>query len=99
MTVKPIEIAIRNLLRSGQIAIEPGVRRVRAKTSKKHRASPVAMMYRSGDIIHREEFPKLETQWTTWDPDNTKTSPDRIDAVVHAITDIGREHGVKIFDL
>ena len=63
------------------------IREVRAHVGKKLRAEPVAAMYEQGRIHHVGEFVFLEEQmcnWTTDDPN----SPDRIDAMVQACSDL-----------
>lgn len=63
------------------------IREIRAHVGKKLRAEPVAAMYEQGRIHHIGEFPNLEDQmcnWTTDDPN----SPDRIDAMVQAFSDL-----------
>lgn len=52
---------------------------------KKLRAEPVAMRYSQGRVHHIGTFEKLETQMLTFDPLSSKASPDRLDALVHAI--------------
>lgn len=64
----------------------PPMRRVNASQGKKLRAQPVAMRYEQGRVHHVGSFPELEDQLTTWIPEEDTNSPDRIDALVHAIT-------------
>jgi phage terminase large subunit-like protein len=54
---------------------------------KKLRAEPVAAMYEQGRVHHVGEFPVLEDQMTIWTP-NDPDSPDRIDAMVQAFSDL-----------
>jgi len=63
-------------------------RSVRAKVGKKLRAEPVAALYEQGRVSHIGYFDKLEEQMTTWVMDSG-TSPDRLDALVHGITELG----------
>jgi hypothetical protein len=63
------------------------VREVRAHVGKKLRAEPVAAMYEQGRVHHVGEFPVLEDQMTIWTP-NDPDSPDRIDAMVQAFSDL-----------
>jgi hypothetical protein len=44
-------------------------------------------MYEQGRIHHIGEFPMLEDQMTIWTPQDPK-SPDRIDAMVQAFSDL-----------
>lgn len=64
---------------------------VPAKIGKKLRAEPVAALYEQGKISHIGYFGELEDQWTTWVPDLAahQKSPDRVDALVHGITELG----------
>lgn len=65
----------------------PLLRKVNAQHGKVLRAQPVAMRYEQGKVIHVGQFGPLESQLTTWDPhDKPNESPDRIDALVHAVT-------------
>lgn len=56
-----------------------------SKLGKRTRAEPVAMRYQQGRVHHRGKFEKLETQMVEFLPDSGKESPDRMDALVHAI--------------
>lgn len=64
------------------------VRKVHASRGKRIRAEPVAALYEQGRVHHVESFPELEDQMTTWTPESSD-SPDRLDALVWAITDLG----------
>jgi phage terminase large subunit-like protein len=63
------------------------VKLVHASRGKRVRAEPIAALYEQGKIAHREVFSKLEDQLVTWTPDSP-TSPDRLDALVWALTDL-----------
>lgn len=69
--------------------------RITAHEGKKIRAQPVAALYEDGRVKHvmcpdkdglDEKLKRLELQMTTWDPEKRGRSPDRIDALVMAIT-------------
>jgi predicted phage terminase large subunit-like protein len=60
---------------------------VHASRGKQVRAQPVAALYEQGKVSHVEAFPELEEQLTTWTPESG-TSPDRLDALVWALTDL-----------
>lgn len=62
-------------------------RPVRASRGKQTRAQPVAALYEQGRVHHVGGLPELEDQQTTWVPEDAK-SPDRLDALVWAITDL-----------
>lgn len=59
---------------------------VHASRGKRTRAEPVAALYEQGRVHHVGTFPKLEDQMCEWDPLLDKESPDRMDALVWAIT-------------
>jgi phage terminase large subunit-like protein len=61
------------------------VKKVRATQSKYDRAEPVSVQYARGFVHHAGYFKALEDQQTTWVPTESK-SPDRLDALVHAVT-------------
>jgi len=63
------------------------VREVRASKGKRLRAEPISSLYEQGRIHHVGIHEALETQMTTWTPDDPK-SPDRLDALVHGLTDL-----------
>lgn len=63
------------------------VRKVRASESKKSRAEPVAALYEQGRVHHVGLLAHVEAQMVSWTPDD-KISPDRMDALVHVVTDL-----------
>lgn len=65
-----------------------------AKQGKRLRAEPVAALYEQGRISHVGTLGKLEDQMTSWVPDSGY-SPDRLDALVHAITELGLATGAS----
>jgi len=68
-------------------------RAVHATRGKTIRAEPIAALYEQGKVHHVGELLKLEDQMCEWVPnDKTQKSPDRMDALVWAITDL-MEHG------
>lgn len=64
----------------------PPMRRVTAQHGKQLRAQPVAMRYEQGKVHHVGTFGPLEDELSTWIPEESPNSPDRIDAMVHAVT-------------
>lgn len=68
------------------IAPDVTVHLVQATNSKKVRAEPVTLPYQQKRVHHVGHFDALELQLTTWDPEISKRSPDRLDALVHGIT-------------
>jgi phage terminase large subunit-like protein len=59
---------------------------VHARQGKAIRAEPVTLKYDQRRVHHRGWFGELEAQMTSWVPGETKKSPDRVDALVYAIT-------------
>lgn len=70
--------------------IDPTVQvlEVHSKVGKKLRAEPVTLAYQQGRVHHgpKLSFIDLETQMISWIPESTTKSPDRVDALVHALT-------------
>lgn len=64
---------------------------VRATRGKQIRAEPIVALYEQGKIFHLGQFPTLEDQLCTWEPG--KTSPDRMDALVWALTELFQNAG------
>ena len=69
--------------------LNPNIRvtTVRATRGKALRAEPVASLYEQNRAHHVGQLDKLETQLTTWTPEDPK-SPDRLDALVWAATEL-----------
>ena len=63
---------------------------VRASRGKAIRAEPVAALYEQGRIFHQGIFPELEEEMCTFSQAEVRKgkSPDRVDALVWAITDL-----------
>lgn len=74
----------------------PPVRRVNASQGKRLRAQPVALRYEQGRVSHvgsHRDLELLEEQLTTWIPEEDPLkSPDRLDALVHAVTHLMRKY-------
>ena len=64
------------------------VRIVHASRSKQARAEPIAALYEQYKITHCEPFPELEDQLCTWQPLSGDESPDRLDALVWALSNL-----------
>jgi phage terminase large subunit-like protein len=66
------------------------VEKITAKISKAARAEPVSALWERG-LVHIAGFlPQLEAQMTAWVPGISK-SPDRLDAMVHAVAQLVTE--------
>ena len=63
------------------------VKLIHASRGKAVRAEPIAALYEQGKVFHVVEMPELEDQLCQWTPDSG-TSPDRLDALVHALTEL-----------
>lgn len=61
---------------------------VHASRGKRIRAEPVAALYEQGRVHHVGAMPQLEDQMVTFLPDGSEGSPDRVDALVWAITEL-----------
>lgn len=64
------------------------VAQVRATRGKSLRAEPVAALYEQGRVSHVGLLARLEDQCASWDPASDARSPDRLDALVWALTDL-----------
>ncbi|MEM7523764.1 MAG: terminase family protein [Pseudomonadota bacterium] len=70
--------------------IDPKVsfRAVHASRGKQARAEPVSALYEQGRVLHLGGFADLEDQMRGFGADGAGASPDRVDALVWAITDL-----------
>lgn len=70
--------------------IDPGIsyRGVHATRGKYLRAEPVAALYEQGRVHHVGSFPELEDQMCGYTARKGGKSPDRLDALVWAVTDL-----------
>lgn len=59
---------------------------VHSKVGKKLRAEPIVLAYQQKRVMHIGHHIELEEQMVTWEPESTRKSPDRVDALVHALT-------------
>lgn len=71
-------------------AVDPAasVRMVHASRGKQVRAEPVVALYERGRVHHVGQLPGLEDQLCGWDPMESTGSPDRLDALVWAVTEL-----------
>ncbi len=63
-------------------------RSVHASRGKRVRAEPIAALYEQRKVHHVGEFPDLEDQMCSFVADQMDKSPDRVDALVWAITEL-----------
>jgi phage terminase large subunit-like protein len=66
----------------------PPIREVWAQKSKKMRAENIGAAYQRGRVHHLNVLTDLEDQLTSWTPADKGYSPDRLDAVVHALSSV-----------
>jgi hypothetical protein len=64
------------------------VKLVTATKGKAVRAEPVYSLYEQSKVFHVGEFPLLESQMVTFNPDAGGKSPDRVDALVWGFTEL-----------
>jgi hypothetical protein len=67
------------------------VKLVNASRGKAVRAEPISAMYERGEVFHAEPLPELEDELCTWKPDEEMKSPNRLDALVWALTELSDE--------
>jgi phage terminase large subunit-like protein len=76
-----VEKVVRSVDRS--VSYKP----VRATRGKAVRAEPIVALYEQGRVHHVGVFGDLESEQTTWRPDDS-WSPNRLDALVWAVTEL-----------
>jgi phage terminase large subunit-like protein len=69
---------------------------VRASRGKIVRAEPIAALYEQGKVKHVGKLKELEEQMTSYTP-TTGKSPDRLDALVWALTELSRSSGQAVW--
>lgn len=65
------------------VRLPPPMKTVKCGSGKSLRAQPCAVRWEQGRVHLVGTHDALETQWATWVPQETKDSPDRVDAMVH----------------
>lgn len=81
---------VENLLRNTDKNVS--YRSVRATRGKMLRAEPIAALYESEKVFHAGKFPELEEQMVFYNG-RGNVSPDRLDALVWAVTDLSESTG------
>jgi predicted phage terminase large subunit-like protein len=61
---------------------------VRASRGKRTRAEPVSALYEQGKVAHVRPFPELEDQMCSYTGEPGEASPDRLDALAWAMTEL-----------
>ena len=70
---------------------------IHASRGKQARAEPVAALYEQWKFNHVDSFPALEDEMCTWEPLSAMPSPDRLDAMVWAMTDLAIGGGPMVY--
>ena len=70
------------------IAPDVPYRAVHASRGKAARAEPIAALYEQGRVHHVGAFEELEDQLANWVPLSSQRSPDRLDALVWAVSEL-----------
>lgn len=73
--------------------VDVPIRLVRAFADKRTRAAPVAALYAQGRIAHAAAFARLEDEMRSFGAPGFSGSPDRLDALVWAVSDLMLERG------
>jgi len=63
-------------------------KKLTASRGKRQRAEPVAALYEQGRVSHVGSFPELEDQMCMFVPEGMDGSPDRVDALVWALSEL-----------
>lgn len=70
---------------------------VTATRGKAIRAEPISALYEQGRVHHVGSFATLEDEMVNFDPLTTIKSPNRMDALVWALTELSDETGMGLF--
>ncbi len=89
---------VREVLRTAAGGDHLPFQAVNASRGKYARAEPIAALYEQGKVHHVGMFSDLEDQMCTWTPHGSAdTSPDRIDALVWALTQLVNRRETRIW--
>ena len=84
-----VESVIRHVVIEGKpVGESASYKSVHASRGKAIRAEPIAALYEQGRVHHVGFFAVLEDQLCDWDPLVSVKSPDRLDALVWALTEL-----------
>lgn len=72
---------------------------IHASRGKQARAEPVAALYEQGRVHHVGVLEELEDQLCNWVPNQRARSPDRLDAVVWAVTELMETKSFQPFSI
>jgi predicted phage terminase large subunit-like protein len=73
------------------------VKKVTASRGKAVRAEPIAALYEQGRVHHAGYFSELEDEMCEWEPGISDKSPDRMDALVWALTELSEGSNTLTF--
>ena len=73
--------------------------KIHAKRGKVLRAEPIVALYEQGRVAHDEGLEGLESEMMDWVPMNVSESPDRIDAMVYALTELSGDDMSDLFKM
>jgi phage terminase large subunit-like protein len=79
---------VENTIRSVENGRDVAYKSVHASRGKAVRAEPIVAYYEQGRVHHVGEFQGLEDEMCNWVPGESKWSPNRIDALVWALTEM-----------
>jgi phage terminase large subunit-like protein len=71
-----------------QVDQSVNIKKTTASNSKESRFGPLSIMYEKGLVHHVGQFYELEEQMTSWVPEISRRSPDRLDALAWAIEEL-----------
>jgi len=77
---------IPSLIKSAKDGKYVRTKTVTATKGKRLRAQPIQALYEVGEVHHVGNYPELEYEMTTWVPDIGLPSPNRMDALVWALS-------------
>lgn len=70
--------------------------RVHASKGKYARAEPISALYEQGRVSHKGNLYQVENQLMEYVPATSKKSPDRLDALVWAVTELFQPKGTTV---
>jgi phage terminase large subunit-like protein len=97
-----VELTIRTVRDADDKPIGANVpfKALNAARGKAARAEPVSALYEQGKVHHVGTFPELEDELCSWEPNSGMRSPNRLDWLVWALTELmlGDPPGVNILE-
>lgn len=79
---------VEHVIRTADKAGNLSYKNVTASRGKAVRAEPIAAQYERGRVHHVGQFPHMESEMVGWQPDSNMPSPNRMDALVWALTEL-----------